>query len=100
MGLFYKKIFTKEDVSCEKVNCVDSQSNNLDAKKDFPYGWITYSRRYIDMIEDDLWPFRNAILNAETDMAMYVALKSFLLYLHDAEVHYKEMGEFVWKYFE
>jgi hypothetical protein len=52
------------------------------------------------MIERDMQPFRQAIINAKTDVEKYGALKSFILYLQDGKAHYLEYGECVGKYFE
>ena len=57
-------------------------------------------KEYVDMIEKDMQPFRQAILDARTDIEMYGALKSFVLFLKDGLRHYYQINICVGKYFD
>lgn len=99
MGLF-KKLTTKEKIASRNVNFAGERMDRLDADGNLPFGWVVHNQKYVDMIDRDMQPFRQAILDAKTDVEKWGALKSFLLYLQDGKKHYTEMGECVGKYFE
>ena len=102
MGILdiFKKKTTLERIISSRVNCSGESVDCLDKDGNLPFGWVVYNKNYVDMIENDMQPFRKAIRDAKTDNEKYGALKSFLLYLQDGKVHYKEYGECVGKYFE
>ncbi len=83
-----------------RTNSAGENIDKLDSEGKLPFGWVIYNKDYIDMIENDMKPFRQAILDAKTDIEKYAALKSFVLYLQDGQRHYYEIGECVGKYFE
>lgn len=99
MGLFKKKS-TKEKIASKRTNYAGESMDRLDQDGNLPFGWVLHNQKYVDMIENDLQPFRQAISDAKTDVEKYAALKSFLLFLHDGKVHYYEVNECVGKYFE
>ena len=99
MGLFKKKN-TAEKIAASRVNFAGESMDKLDAEGNLPFGWVVHNRKYVDMIEADMEPFRQAISDAKTDIEKYAALKSFLLYLQDGKKHYCEFGECVGKFFE
>ena len=102
MGILdvFKKKTTQERIAASRVNFAGESMDHLDKEGNLPFGWIVHNQKYVDMIEGDMQPFRKAILDAKTDNEKYGALKSFLLYLQDGKVHYKEYGECVAKYFD
>ena len=91
---------SKEIIATKRTNYAGESMDKLDATGNLPFGWVTHNQFYVDMIENDMQPFRQAIMDAKTDIEKYAALKSFLLYLQDGKKHYNEMGECVGKYFE
>lgn len=100
MGLFFKKKTTLEILQEKRTNCVGESMDRLDANGNLPFGWVVHNQNYVQQIENDLQPFRQAILDAKTDVEKYAALKSFVLFLEDGKKHYSEMGECIGKYFE
>lgn len=102
MGLFnlFNKKTTKETIAAQRYNYAGESVDRLDASGNLPFGWVTHNQKYVDMIEADLQPFRRAIDDAETDIEMYGALKSFLIFLEDGKKHYNEISACVGKYFE
>ena len=102
MGLadLFKKKTTKEKIAARKTNYAGERMDRLDKDGNLPFGWVTHNQKYVDMIENDMQPFRQAIRDAKTDIEKWGALKSFLLYLQDGKKHYIEYGECVGKYFE
>ena len=99
MGLF-KKMTTKEKIALRKVNFAGERMDRLDADGNLPFGWVVHNQKYVDMIEKDLQPFRQAILDARTDIEMYGALKSFVLFLQDGLRHYYQINICAGKYFD
>jgi hypothetical protein len=99
MGLFKKKN-TAEKIAAKRVNYAGESMDKLDAEGNLPFGWVTHNRKYVDLIENDMKPFREAIYTAKGEIEKYAALKSFLLYLQDGKKHYCKFGECVGKYFE
>lgn len=95
-----KQKSTKEKIAASRVNFAGESMDKLDASGNLPFGWVVHNKKYVDMIEQDLQPFRQAMWDANTDIEKYGALKSFLLYLQDGKAHYTKMGECVGKYFE
>lgn len=102
MSIFdlFKKQTIKEKIAASRVNFAGESIDHLDKDGNLPFGWVAHNQKYVDMIEVDMEPFRQAIINAKTDVEKYGALKSFLLYLQDGKAHYREYGECVGKYFE
>lgn len=101
MGLFGgKKKTTKEIIAASRVNFAGESMDELDASGNLPFGWVVHNQNYVDMIEKDMQPFRQAIVDAKTDVEKYGALKSFLLFLKDGKQHYYEISPCVGKYFE
>ena len=98
--LFFKKKSQKETIIARRTNFAGESIDRLDKDGNLPFGWVTHNKNYVDMIEADLKPFRQAIIDAKTDVEKYAALKSFLLFLQDGKKHYSEIGECVGKYFE
>ena len=98
--MFFKKKTTKEKIAAKKTNYAGERMDRLDASGNLPFGWVVHNQKYVDMIEKDIQPFRDMICNANTDIEMYAALKSFLLFLQDGKEHYSKYGECVLKYFE
>ena len=99
MGLFKKKA-TIEKMQKIRKNSTGESMDKLDKNGDLPFGWVAHNKKYVDMIEKDMKPFRNAISSAGTDVEKYGALKSFVLYLDDGKNHYKKINACVGKYFE
>ncbi len=99
MGLFNRKL-KKEKIAAKRINCVGESMDQLDKDGNLPFGWVVHNQKYVDMIENDIQPFRKAILDADTDIQKYAALKSFLLFLQDGKKHYYEISPCVGKYFE
>lgn len=98
-GLFNKKT-TKEKIAAKRTNFAGESMDHLDKDGNLPFGWVVHNQKYVDMIESDMQPFRQAILDAKNDIEKWAALKSFVLYLKDGKKHYYQMGECVGKYFE
>ena len=94
-----KKSHAKE-IAMKRTNYAGESMDKLDKNGNLPFGWVVHNQKYVDMIENDMQPFRQAILDAKTDIEKWAALKSFLLYLQDGKKHYIEHGECVGKYFE
>jgi hypothetical protein len=84
MGLFNRKT-TKEKIAAKRVNFAGERMDCLDATGNLPFGWVVHNQNYVDMIENDLQPFRQAIIDAKTDKEKYAALKSFLMFLQDGK---------------
>lgn len=102
MGLFnlFNKKTTRETIATSRYNYAGESVDRLDASGNLPFGWVVHNQYYVNMIEADLQPFRNAIYNAKTDIEKYGALKSFLLFLEDGRRHYYGISACVGKYFE
>lgn len=102
MGFFdvFKNQSTKEKIEAKRTNSFGESVDKLDQDGNLPFGWVTHNRYYVDMIERDLQPFRQAILNAKTDLEMWAALKSFVLFLQDGKNRYYGINECVGKYFD
>lgn len=98
--MFFKKKTVKEKIAASKTNYAGESMDKLDESGNIPFGWVVHNQKYVDMIENDLQPFRNAIYNANTDQEKYAAYKSFLQFLEDGKKHYCKYGECVGKYFE
>lgn len=99
MGLFKKKT-TIDKLQKVRGNCVGESMDKLDKNGNLPFGWVAHNKKYVDMIERDMKPFRKAISSAKTDVEKYGALKSFVLYLDDGKKHYKKVNACAGKYFE
>ena len=97
---FFKTQTTKERIASRRVNFAGESVDHLDQDGNLPFGWVTHNQNYVDMIEHDMQPFRQAIVDAKTDVEKYAALKSFVLYLKDGKKHYYEISPCVGKYFE
>lgn len=95
-----KKNTTKEIIAARRVNYAGESMDHLDKDGNLPFGWVVHNQKYIDMIENDMQPFRQAIVDAKTDREKYSALKSFMLFLQDGKKHYYEISPCVGKYFE
>lgn len=100
MGIFKKEKSSRDIIASKRTNFAGESMDKLDQKGELPFGWVVHNRKYVDMIEKDLEPFRQKIREAKTDIEKYAALKSFVLFLQDGMVHYAKMGECVGKYFE
>lgn len=101
--LFSKKKKQKsreEEIAALRTNYAGESMDELDKDGNLPFGWVLHNRNYVDMIEHDMQPFREAVRNAKTDIEKYGALKSYMLFFRDGKKHYSEMGECVGKYFE
>lgn len=98
--MFLKKKSNRERIEALRTNYAGESMDHLDKDGNLPFGWHTHNKHYVEMIENDIAPFRKAIYDAETDIEKYAALKSFLLFLEDGKAHYSEIGECVGKYFE
>lgn len=98
-GLFGKKT-GKEKIAKKKTNFAGERMDRLDASGNLPFGWVVHNQKYVNMIERDIEPFRQAVYNAKTDREKYAALKSYLLFLQDGKKHYYKYGECVGKYFD
>lgn len=91
---------TQEKIAAKRTNFAGESMDRLDAEGNLPFGWVVHNKKYVDMIENDMQPFRQAIWDATTDLQKYGALKSYMLFLHDGKKHYTEMDPCVGKYFE
>lgn len=98
--LFFKKKKTKEKIAEKRTNVAGESMDHLDAEGNLPFGWVVHNKKYVDMIENDMQPFRQAIWDAKTDVQKYGAFKSYFLFLEDGKKHYAEMNPCVGKYFE
>lgn len=98
--MFFKKKATKGKTSANITNYAGERMDKLDAEGNLPFGWVTHNRKYVDMIEDDLQPFREAMWNAKEEKDKLAAYKSFLMFLEDGKDYYAKYGECVSKYFE
>lgn len=99
MGLFKKKTVEKK-LQKTRTNSSGESMDKLDKNGNLPFGWVAHNKKYVDMIEKDMKPFRKAISSAKTDVEKYGALKSFVLYLDDGKKYYKKVNACVGKYFE
>lgn len=98
MGIF--NWFKKKTIAARRYNYAGVSVDRLDASGNLPFGWVVHNQYYVNMIEADLQPFRNAIYNAKTDIEKYGALKSFLIFLEDGRRHYYGISACVGKYFD
>lgn len=98
--ILFKQKPKKDKIAAKRTNFAGESVDRLDSDGNLPFGWVVHNQKYVVMIENDMQPFRQAIIDAKTDIEKYAALKSFLLYLQDGKIHYNEMGECVGKYFE
>ncbi len=98
--MFFKKKTTKEKIAARRTNFAGERMDILDAEGNLPFGWVVHNQKYVDMIENDLQPFRESMWNAKTDKEKYSTYKSFLQFLEDGKKHYIKYGECVGKYFE
>ena len=94
-----KKQVTKETVAQKRTNSCGESMDKLDKDGELPFGWVVHNKKYVDMIENDMQPFRQAINDAKTEIEKYAALKSYLIFLEDGKKHYNEINECVGKYF-
>lgn len=99
-SMFFRKKTKKEKIVAQKTNYAGEKMDRLDNDGNLPFGWVTHNQKYVDMIESDMQPFREAMWNAKTDIEKFSAYKSFLLFLEDGKKHYIKYGECVGKYFE
>lgn len=95
-----KRKTSKEIIAAKRTNFAGESMDKLDASGNLPFGWVVHNQKYVDMIEHDIQPFRQAIADAKTDIEKYAALKSFLLFMQDGKKHYYEISPCVGKYFE
>lgn len=99
--LFKKKQKShREEIAAKRTNYAGESMDELDKDGNLPFGWVFHNQKYVDMIEKDMQPFREATWNAKTDIEKYDAFKSYLQYLKDGKKHYYEISECVGKYFE
>lgn len=83
-----------------KVSMTGERMDRLDANGNLPFGWLAYNQEHVQMIENDLKPFRERIINAKKVMDEYGAVKSYVLFLQDSVPYYKKnYGDDVAKYF-
>ena len=97
---FKKKKSRKEEIAAKRTNYAGESMDKLDKDGNLPFGWVFHNQNHVQMIEQDMQPFREATWNAKTDIEKYGAYKSYILFLQDGKKHYYEMGECVGKYFE
>ena len=95
-----KRKTTKEIIAAKRTNYAGESMDELDASGNLPFGWVVHNQNYVDMIEEEMQPFRQAIIDAKTEIEKWAALKSFALYLKDGKKHYYEISPCVGKYFE
>lgn len=95
MGLFnFKK---KKDVKVVfmEPSEPDDDMEHLTKKGELPYGWVYRNREFTSKIQSEYSYFLNAWIESRTKSPkeQYPALKSFILYLEDAEKLCKSKGE-------
>ena len=83
-----------------RVNSAGENLDELDKDGNLPFGWVTYNKNYVDMIEKELDYFRKLYDNANGTKEKRDALKSYFTYLEDGKVHYNNLNVCVGKYFE
>lgn len=101
MGLFnftkkkapVKKQKTKATMT--KTNCFGERYDRLTPEGELPWGWVTQNKKFCDRITREFSYFLNAWSKSKnkTPMEQYSALKSFVVYIEDAEKLCKSKGE-------
>lgn len=73
----------------------DADLEHLNSEGELPWGWLSHNKEFTSKISDEFSYFLNMWLDARTKSPreLYSALKSFVLYLEDAEKVCIPMGE-------
>lgn len=107
MGLFdfLKKIVMQKNQQPQKteVNSFGERLDRLTKDGDLPWGWISHNKGFTDKINNEYSYFLHLWLESrnKSPKEQYSALKSFVLYLEDAEKLCKSKGEcFEWWFYE
>lgn len=81
--------------SCVNGFDSDEGSEHLTDENKLPWGWISHNQEFTSKIGGEYTYFLNLWLDAKTKSPreLYAALKSFVVYLEDAEKLCKSMGE-------
>lgn len=79
----------------KKVAEPDDDLNHLTAEGELPFGWLTHNKPFTENINGEYSHFLNMWLDArqKSPKELYPVLKSFVLYLEDAEKLCKSKGE-------
>ena len=101
MGLFDLLKKKKEVASPKELNVFETLATpakdleHLDENGDFPWGWHTHNKEFIEKINQEYTYFLNMWLDSKgkEPKKQYEALKSFVLYLEDIEKICKSKGE-------
>lgn len=98
---FTKKKTVLEQMQASKVNCFGTDLSKLDENGNLPFGWIAHNQEFIKQIESEYIHFKDEYRKSKNSnpLKQYSALKSFLLYLQDAEKFCKSKGECHAKWF-
>lgn len=99
MCFFNFKKRKKRKVAVKKKS-VNNRSNRLEQDSELPFGWVVHNKNYVDMIDADVQPFREKIIEAKTVKEKRDALKSYMIFLEDGKKHYKKINPNVGRYFE
>lgn len=94
-----KKLFNFKKKNTPQQNI---PNETLTKEGDLPFGWIYRNREFVSKVENEYSYFLNNWIDSRTksQKEQYAALKSFVLYLEDAEKLCKSKGECfeVWFY--
>lgn len=82
-----------------KRNTMGERMDRLDAEGNLPFGWVVYNRDVADKIDAEVKCFTDAIDDSTCINDKRNALRSFVQYLADGQMHYNNMGICVGKYF-
>lgn len=100
LDLFGKK--KKDHVTQgKKTNSLGEDLDHLDKDGELPWGWIYANKEFVEQIESEYQYFINAWYDSKEIGVLkeYAALKSFVLYLNDAQRLCFEKGECFAKWF-
>ena len=73
----------------------DDDLDHLTPEGDLPWGWHTANKAFTQKIESEYKYFLNKWLDTKDrpDIDQYIALRVFVMYMHDVKVLCKEKGE-------
>ena len=98
MGLFdvfKKKKHSENAEPVSHISVFDDDLDHLDSDGELPFGWLTVNKRFTDQIQSECFYFIKAYANSrdKDPKAKYAALKSLVLYMHDAKKLCMSKGE-------
>lgn len=90
------------EVSVQSDETFQTDFEHLTEEGELPWGWVTRNKAFTEKIQSEYSYFLNVWLDSrkKAPMEQYSALKSFVMYLEDAERLCKSKGEcFEWWFY-